>query len=279
MGYVPVDVCEAVRKECERRRFSKRTLETYKDCVRKFIKFTGKTIDKLSKKDVLDFLNYLSERKYSGSSMHVYHMAIRFLMEDILHKNIKLNIKYSKRPSRLPIVLTKEEVKMLIGKINNEKHRLMIELMYGAGLRVSELINLKVKDLDIDKNYGFVRGGKGNKDRMFIIADLIKPKITGVINKEKLNFEDYLFNSNRNNKYNAGSVQEIIKKASKAAGIDKKVHCHTLRHSFATHLIEQGQTVSEVQSLLGHKSPETTTIYLHTSSSAIIKVKSPLDVI
>lgn len=278
MGYVPVDVSEAVRKECERRRFSPRTLETYQECIKKFLDFTGKTIDKLGKKDVLDFLNYLSERKYSGGSMHVYHMAIRFLMEDILHKNIKLNIKYSRRPERLPFVLSKEDVLKLINSISNEKYKLMISLMYGAGLRVSELINLKVGDLNVDKSFGFVRHGKGNKDRIFIIPEKLKESIGQLIAKENLNEEYNLFLTNQRKKYSVRSLQMIIKEAAKKANLNyKDVHCHTLRHSFATHLIEQGQSVSEVQSLLGHKSPETTFIYLHTASPTMLKIKSPLD--
>ncbi len=278
MNYVPVDVNEAVRKEGFRRRFSQRTIETYQECIQKFLKFSGKSVDRISKKDVLDFLGYLSEQRYAGSSMHVYQMSIRFLLEDILHKNIHLNIRYSKRPERLPTVLTKDEVKNLFDAIGNEKHKLMIQMMYSAGLRVSELINLKVKDLEIDKNYGFVRQGKGNKDRLFIIAESLKYRIVELIEKEKLNGDSFLFTTNRGERYSVRSLQIIVKDASKLAGLDyREIHCHTLRHSFATHLIEQGQTVSEVQSLLGHKSPETTMIYLHTATSKMLNIKSPLD--
>jgi len=277
MAYIPVDWEYSLRKECIRRGYSPRTIKTYSECISKFLKFSGKTLDKIGKQDVRLYLDNLAGRGLAGSSLNVNLMAIRFLLEDILRKNIHLNIKYSKTPEKLPVVLTKEEVKRLIGKIANWKHRLMIELMYGSGLRVSELINLKVKDLEISKNYGFVRGGKGNKDRMFILPKICSEKIKSLIEIENLEKENYLFNSNRNDKYNLRSLQEIIKRASKLAGINKKVHCHTLRHSFATHLIEQGQSVSEVQSLLGHKSPETTMIYLHTSGSQMINIKSPLD--
>lgn len=261
----------------KRRGFSPRTIETYLNCIRKFLDFSGKDARYLSKKDVLDFLNYLQEKKYSGSSMNVYHMAIRFLMEDILRKNIKLNIKYSKRPERLPEVLTKEEIKRLIDSIGNFKHRLMIKLMYSAGLRVSEVINMKVKNLEIENKYGFIRHGKGNKDRIFILSEKIIEPIKNLIKNENLEKEDNLFLTNRNEKYSERSLQEIVKNASKLAGIEKKVHCHTLRHSFATHLIENGNSVSEVQALLGHKSPETTMIYVHTASKSMINIKSPLE--
>ncbi|MFH1710806.1 MAG: tyrosine-type recombinase/integrase [Nanoarchaeota archaeon] len=205
-------------------------------------------------------------------------MSIRFLVEDILNKNMKLDIKYSRRPEKLPYVLSKEEIKKLIGKINNWKHRLMIELLYGAGLRVSELINIRVKDLFIDKGFGFVRGGKGNKDRIFILPKIVCEKIRNLMEIEKLNGEDNLFLTNKGKKYSVRSLQVIVKNSAKLAGLShKEIHCHTLRHSFATHLIEQGQSVGEVQSLLGHKSPETTMVYLHTSSSQMINIKSPLD--
>lgn len=271
-----MDVSGAIRKECERRGYSERTIETYQDCVRKFLSYCGKGVGFIGKKDVIDFLNNLKERGCSGSTLNVYHMAIRFFLEDILDKKIKLNIKYSRRPERLPRVLSKEEVKLLIGKIHNWKHKLMIELLYGSGMRSSELLNVRICDLHINEGYGFVRQGKGNKDRMFILPKIVSEKVINLIEIEKLSNNDFLFLTNRREQYSARSLQEIVKKSAEKCGF-KEVHCHTFRHSFATHLIEQGQSVSEVQSLLGHKSPETTFVYLHTAAPNMIKVKSPLD--
>lgn len=277
MSYIPVNINEAIRKECLRRGYSERTIATYQDCINKFIEFSGKKIDKISKDDSLNFLYDLREKGKSGSTLHVYHMAIRFLLEDILRKNIRLNVKYSKRAEKLPLVLSKEECKKLFSGISNSKHKLMIKLLYGAGLRASELLNIKIKDLYIDKNYGFVRNGKGGKDRIFIIPSSLKQEIINLIDNEKLNSENFLFTSNRGSSYNIRSLQEIIKKSCKVAKLEKKIHPHTLRHSFATHLIEQGSSLSEVQSLLRHSSPETTQIYLHTSNLSMINIKSPLD--
>jgi len=256
MSYVPIDWEKSVRKECKRRRYSDKTAKTYIYCINKFLDFAGRDLGKISKKDVRLFLQHLSDEGLSGSSMNVYHMAIRFLLIDVLDKKMWIDIKYSKTPKRMPEVLSKEEVKKLIEGISNGKHRLMIELMYSAGLRVSELVNLKVCDLNIDKGYGFVRAGKGNKDRLFILSEKIRDKIKDLIIVEKLGNESLLFNSNRNNKYHVKSLQMIVKKAAKNAGIDRKIHPHTLRHSFATHLIENGYDVSAVQGLLGHKSPD-----------------------
>ncbi len=275
MAYIPVDIGQAVRRECKRRRYSERTIKTYIYCINRFLKSTDKTIDRISKKDVRLFLESLSEKGRTGNTMNVNHMAIRFLFEDVLDKRIWIDIKYSKVPEKLPVVLSKEEVKKLFSVIENPKHKLMIQLLYSAGLRVSELINLRVNDIELDKNYGWVRGGKGNKDRLFIVAASLKDELGKFIDSRKA--EEWLFTSKRGGKYNIGSLQQIVKKAAKEAGMRNKVSPHTLRHSFATHLIEDGCSVSEVQSLLGHKSPETTFVYLHTASPNLIKIKSPID--
>lgn len=277
MAYIPVDIDSAVRRECRRRRYSERTIKTYLYCINRFLRFSQKDIGKISKKDVRLFLEHLSEKEMAGNTMNTYHMAIRFLFEEVLDKRIWIDIRYSKVPEKLPVVLTKEEIKKLFEAIKNEKHKLMVSLMYSAGLRVSELINLKVEDLDLDKGYGYVRSGKGNKDRLFIVAESLKPEIKKLMDQENLQQENFLFNSNRNKKYDVRSLQQVIKKACKLAKIEKKVHCHTLRHSFATHLIENGYSLSDVQSLLGHKSPETSMIYVHMASPKMINVKSPLD--
>jgi site-specific recombinase XerD len=275
MVYIPMDIEEAVKRECKRRRYSGRTIKTYIYCINRFLKFAGKGIDKISKKDVRLFLESLSEKKLTGNTMNVYHMAIRFLFEDVLDKRIWVDIKYSKVPEKLPVVLSKEEVKKLFSVIKNPKHKLMIQLMYSAGLRVSELINLKINDIDLDKDYGWVRRGKGGKDRIFIVAKSLKSELERFTDLKKT--DEWLFTSQGGRKYNIRSLQQIVKKARKEAGIEKRVSCHTLRHSFATHLIEDGYSVLEVQTLLGHKSPETTFIYLHIASPNMIKIKSPLD--
>jgi len=140
------------------------------------------------------------------------------------------------------------------------------------------LLNLRIKDLHVNEGYGFVRNGKGGKDRLFIIPEKLKAGIIELIGIELLRKEDYLFNSNRKTRYSVKSVQEIIKKSCLISGI-RKIHPHTLRHIFATHLIGNGNSLNEVQSLLGHKSPETTLVYTHLASKNIINIKSPIDCI
>jgi len=167
-------------------------------------------------------------------------------------------------------------IEKIIKTIKNPKHKIMFALMYSAGLRVSEVVNLKIKDLVLDKNYGFVRNGKGGKDRIFVISERLEiPLEFACLNR---NSDDYLFLTSRNKKYSIRSLQQIVKKSAKKSGIEswEEVHCHTLRHSFATHLIEQGDCVGDVQAMLGHKSPETSLGYIHQSGQ-MIKIKSPLD--
>jgi site-specific recombinase XerD len=187
-----------------------------------------------------------------------------------------INILYSKIPKALPIVLTKEEIVALINSISNAKHKLMVKLMYSAGLRVSELVHLKAENLEIENGYGWVRHGTGNKDRMFIIANSIKEELPLHISRECVSQDSYIFRGFRGH-ITTSTVRAVIKNAVKNAKIAKHAHPHTLRHSFSTHLIENGSSVAEVQSLLGHSSAETTMVYLHMASPTMIGTKSPID--
>ena len=209
--------------------------------------------------------------------MNTYHMAIRFLFENVLEKRMWIDIKYSKTPKRLPLVLSKEETRKLIDAVKNPKHQLMVCLLYSTGMRVSELINLKIKDLELDKNYGYVRNGKGEKDRLITLSRNLIPAIRKIINVERLETKDHLFKSNRDRKYHMKSIQKIVQTASTNANLNERVHPHTLRHSFATHLIENGYDVQNVQALLGHKSPETILIYTHIASPNLVNTISPLE--
>lgn len=278
MSYFPVDLDYSVKRELKRRRCSEKTIKAYLYWIHRFLDFSGKTLDKISKKNVKDFLYSLDEKNLAGNTINVAHMALRFLFEEVLDKRIWVDIKYSKTPEKIQRFLTKEEINKLLNSIENWKHRLMIELMYSAGLRVSEVVNLKVKDLIFEENYGFVRGGKGNKDRVFVLAKIVKEKLKNLIEIENLSLESFVFITNRKEKYNIRTLQQIVKKAAKKANLRnwKEVHCHTLRHSFATHLIENNYSLTDVQASLGHKSPETSLTYTHCNGK-MIGIKSPLD--
>ncbi|MFH1642931.1 MAG: site-specific tyrosine recombinase/integron integrase [Nanoarchaeota archaeon] len=272
-----MDVVYAIKKECYRRRLSHRTTVAYVYWVKRFFMFCKKDHKEITKKDVKEFIHLLSDRNLCANTLNVALNSIKFMLDFVLYKKWRLNIKYSKKPKKLPVVLTKEEIIWLINVIKNPKHKLIVELMYSAGLRVGELTNLKVRDLEIENCCGWVRSGKGNKDRIFIIAEKLKNKLVYYIKKECLDYGSFFFKG-QNGKFSVRSVQNIVKKAAKNAGIKKNVHPHTLRHSFATHIIENGYSRYSLQELLGHNSPETTTMYIHTAIPGI-KIKSPYDTI
>ena len=172
-----MDVIELLKKEMLRRGYSLRTIKTYVACLKDFLRHCRKEPRKITKADVKEYLEKLSEKEKSGSTLNVHLSALIFLMRNILNKNFTAKIKYSRTPTKLPVVLSKDEVVNLINAIENEKHKLMIKLMYGAGLRVSELVNLRVRDFELENNFGWVRMGKGGKDRMFIVAESLKQEL------------------------------------------------------------------------------------------------------
>jgi site-specific recombinase XerD len=271
-----MDVSELIRKEGLRRGLSHKTIKTYRHCVRKFFNWCRKEPHEIKKDDIKSYLDKMIERGACGNTINVNLNALKFFCGGILNKRLMINIRYSKTPKSLPLVLTKEEVAKLINSIKNPKHNLMAKLMYSAGLRVSELVHLKAENLDIENGYGWVRHGKGNKDRMFIIADSIKDELAYYTSKECESPSSYIFRG-YNGHLTTATLRSVIKKAVKNAGLTKHAHPHTLRHSFSTHLIENGRSVAEVQSLLGHSSAETTMIYLHIASPKMISAKSPID--
>lgn len=209
-----MDEVEKFLKEARFRNFSPKTIETYELCLRKFFEAVSKDYREVTKKDVREFLEELQASNVAGGTIHIYLNAIKFFFEQVMHRNFKIDIKYCKRPQKLPEFLNKEEVKRLIESVNNPRHKLMISLLYGSGMRVSELTNLKICDLEIDKGYGFVRQGKGRKDRIFVIPKNLNEKLKDIMTRR--NPEDYLFLSSWGGNYDVRSLQEILKKLPKS---------------------------------------------------------------
>jgi len=156
--------------------------------------------------------------------------------------------------------------------LTNINHRLIIQTAYSSGLRASEIINLKWQDIDFDRNIIHVKRAKGKKDRIVMLSEKVKEGLKAIPKKS-----DYVFITNRNGKYSQRAIQKIIENAAKRAGIKKKITPHTLRHSFATHLLESGTDISHIKELLGHANISTTNIYTKVSRNRIAKIKSPLD--
>lgn len=185
---------------------------------------------------------------------------------------------YLERPikdKKLPEVLSQEEVMLIFEALDNLKHKVMLMLIYSAGLRRSELLNLRIGDVDFHRNIVFIRGGKGHKDRQSVLSQNLVPLLQQYLKEYSPGF--WLFEGHQGERYSASSLQQVLKQATKKAGIRKFVRLHMLRHSFATHLLEAGTSTRYIQVLLGHESPQTTEIYAHVSRFALDRIQSPLD--
>jgi len=263
---------EKLRTELRLRGFSPLTLRNYDFFVNKFlIRINKENMEELTEDDAKIYLSELIENK-SKNTIMLAAASLKFFFKEILGKSFE-NVRVPKKDRRLPEVLTKDEVKTLIDNADNLKSRLIISMLYSSGLRVSELVNLKVNSLDFSENIGWVRKGKGNKDRIFTLSSRLGEELKEFISAR--DHKDYLFSKEK--PLTTRNIQKIIKGTRERAGINKKVTPHTLRHSFATHLLEDGTDIRMIQAMLGHANLNTTQIYAHVSSEQIKKVGNPLD--
>jgi integrase/recombinase XerD len=271
----PEDFLKKLNIELKISKNSEYTLRNYVDCNRKFIEYYKKNPDEITDEDVKE---YIAENlsKASSSTIIIFLSALKYAFSNILKKDITSNIKRPKKEKRIPSVLTKEEVKKLINSIVSKKSKLMISFMYACGFRVSELVNLKVKDLNFEESIGNVRQGKGKKDRVFNIPEFLISDLKEQVELQKKNNQEYLFTGPKGI-LSPRNLQKIIQKIAIKTGIKKEIHCHTLRHSFATHLLENGTDIRKIQELLGHADLSTTQIYTHISREELKKIKSPID--
>jgi len=254
---------------------SNSTIKNYIFFNKKLLDFANKTPDEITIDDVKSFMaENLTDK--AASSIVLFLAAIKYAYFNILKKDITQGIKRPKKESKIPVVLTKEEVKKLINSITNKKSKLMISLIYACGFRVSELVNLKPIDLDFDEKTGHARQAKGRKDRMFNIPDFLINELKEQAEQQKQAHQTFLF-SGPKGQLSTRNLQKIVKSAAKKANISKSVHPHTFRHSFATHLLEEGTDIRLIQELLGHTNLNTTERYTHVSAEQIKKVKSPID--
>lgn len=270
---VLMDLLEKLKTEMTLRAFSPKTIEAYLFYNRKFLEFVKKDPGQMTTDDVKNYMASLMEKNASPKSIILVKAALKFFYDGVLKRNI-VYIKSPKVSRKLPVVLTKEEVRMLIGSIKNDTHRLIVSLLYSSGLRLSELVNLKVGDIELEERMGWVRSGKGRKDRIFILPNALIEDLKKHFTGKK--DTDYIFRGYKE-RMSTRNVQKIVTSAAKNAGIGKPTHVHTLRHSFATHLLEAGEDIRKIQELLGHADLSTTQIYTHVSKEELKKVKSPLD--
>tara|TARA_B100000315_G_C14483901_1_gene544260 strand:- start:264 stop:1085 length:822 start_codon:yes stop_codon:yes gene_type:complete len=264
-------------KEMKLRGFTRGTIETYLFYNYRFLKFIGKSPRDVDSADIKQYLVYLIEERYAKPrTVNLAISALKFYYETFSNKRLFSKISKCKEEKLLPRVLSKEEILRMINSTNNEKHKLLIELMYSSGLRVSECVKLKINDVHVERKVGIVRQGKGKKDRLFLLSKKFLIDFNDYMGNRN-DSSDYVFNDYDNGHITIRNAQRIIKNAAKKAEINKRVHCHMLRASFATHLLEQGVNESYIQKLMGHASKKTLQRYLAVRIDDALKIKSPLD--
>ena len=266
---------QKLREELILRGYSQRTLKTYISIVQRFL-YYSRSADNMDENTVRVYLLFLIQEGAARETVRLTRAALQFYFLTTAGKHLSLEtVPLPKRQKPLPKVLSKEEIKSIFGQITNIKHKLLIMLAYSSGVRVSELVTIHIQDLDTEQNILTIRNGKGGKDRITIFSEGLKKELLLYLCQRKEN-SSYLF-PGRNGHLTVKSVQKIIDLAAKKAYIGKNVTPHMLRHSFATHLLEQGTDIRYIQSLLGHTRLETTQIYTRVARTNIVKIKNPLD--
>ena len=252
---------EKLLSECKLRGYSRKTMSAYLYYIGRFL-YSDLSLEK--------FLLDLIDSGKSGSTVRTAGFAIKFYLRliGVFDADKIPNVKNSKK---LPVILSGKEIEDMIISSNNFKHRLIIATSYSAGLRVSEVVNLRWGDIDFSRNIIHLKGCKGKKDRVVMLAAKVKKDLKKLFSDRT----GFVFKTDKGSKYSIRTVEQIVSDAAKKAGILKRVTPHTLRHSFATHLLEDGVDLRYIRDLLGHSSTETTLIYTKVSKIRLEKIKSP----
>ncbi len=254
--------------------YSPKTCKAYLLYITDYIKFSKKTGIKNKQKAIEEFLLDKHKRDQSPQTINLALNAVKFLYTEVLKDSQKIDLKFTKRTKKLPIVLSHREIEKIIEATDNPKYKLMISLGYACGMRVSEVISLKMADLDIDELVVHIKSAKGKKDRISVLSKKLQNDLRNIIASK--NTGDYLFGSNRGGKLTTTSLQKMFRKSLAKTNINKPATFHSLRHSFATHLLENGTDVHYVQELLGHSNIRTTQIYTQVTNPKLKNIRSPL---
>ncbi|MDO8641967.1 MAG: tyrosine-type recombinase/integrase [Candidatus Woesearchaeota archaeon] len=254
---------QKLKEECKLRKYSPETAKAYLGVITHFLE---------SGKEPRQFLLEITDK--SRATMRGTYFALRFFYEAVLNKKFSEAIPLAKKNIRLPEVLSREEVMKMCEAVKNQKHKLVLALLYYAGLRLSEVINLRWKDIDFERGLIHVKIAKGEHERVVFLHE----KVAGLLKRfnEENDLNKQILISERGNKYSKRTVQLIVRHVARKAGIRKEVHPHMLRHSFATHLLEGGADIRYIQQLLGHKNLQTTQIYTHVANKDIKKLANLL---
>lgn len=256
------------------RNYSPKTRKAYLFYIKEYINFSQKAGINNRQKVIEEYLLDKHKRKQSPQTINLALNSVKFLYSEVLKNPQKIDLKFAKKSKKLPIVLSRVEIDKIILSTENAKYRLMISLGYGCGLRVSEVIKLKVADLDIDELVVHIKAGKGKKDRISVLPERLQNDLRNIIAGKNSN--EYVFSSNRDGSLTTTSLQKMFHKSLSKTDIKKPATFHSLRHSFATHLLENGTDVRYVQELLGHANIRTTQIYTQVTNPKLKNIKSPL---
>ena len=265
------------RQEMVLRNFSPKTIKSYLHYTSDCLKKSNKPIREINGQDVRGYLEGLINLGMSASTLNCAYSALQLYFEKILCRKFFFSIPRAKKEKHLPVVLSKEEISRMIKVMVNPKHNCIISLLYGAGVRVSELTHIKMRDIDLDRMMLRVYQGKGKKDRLTILPKSLKEILTRQC-RVKIP-DDFIFTSRDGGRLTEATIQKIVANAAQKAGVNKTVSPHTLRHSFATHLLEAGTDIRYIQELLGHAKLATTQIYTKVSTQSLGAIKSPLDAV
>ena len=260
------------------KRYSKSTVETYSFFIADFIEFNnGRDLHTLSNKDVELFIESIFiKRHYSVSTQRQFISAVKQFIVYYPNTGISnLALTRPKKGKNLPTVLSQKEMIALLQCTKNLKHRAVLALIYSAGLRIGELLQLKLTDMHVQRKQLFIRQAKGRKDRYVSLADSFMPLLHNYLMTYQPKV--YFVEGPIGKPYSASSIRKFLSRSCKAAHIHRTVTPHTLRHSYATHLLESGVGLRHIQDLLGHAKPETTMIYTHVARKDLLDIKSPLD--
>lgn len=269
---------EELIRQCEvvmqLRNFSRHTVKNYLLYIERYAQSCPHGLC-CQKQCVMRFLIERKNKSSSSATTALVLNAINFFKRSILKHTDMLDIRFPRKAIKMPTVLSRQEVHQLVGCISNKKHKLLIALAYGAGLRVAEIVKIKIQDLDMHRGLLFVRQGKGSKDRLTMIPRQLAPALEEIVGVR--DYMNWLFESERGGPITVRTAQKVMADAMEKACIQKPATFHSLRHSFATHLIENGTDIRYVQELLGHKSILTTQRYTHVARNAASRVQSPFD--
>ncbi len=261
-------------------RYSEKTIDNYMDMLCSFLGYYhDKPVEAITMEDVEKFnFDFIIKNEYSSSYQRQLVSVLKLFFGRLAGCKIEIEkLERPRRSYRLPTVLSETEVIRILKSIPNLKHKAIISCIYSSGLRISELLNLQLKDIDTHRMQIRIEKGKGNKDRMVGLSKMFLLILQQYVADYAP--RDYVFNGENGGRYSETSIRNILRAACTKAGVRKKVTPHTLRHSYATHMLENGVDIRYIQELLGHSRPETTMIYAHVAQKKLVNIKSPLDII